>query len=205
MSDSKCSYLFGPNYKQWSYKRSYLSFVTPHIVSLKITELANNCWNLKDLVVYDMFSGIGTDAIAFSNYAKSVVCTELLESRYNMFQSNLKFANAKCNMLVYNQDCCIDMDPSINIDVVFFDPPWGKTYVPGNDFRFENLLLDNGQSIIDLSKKMLKKYGKLIIKSPIKCESFDQVFEEHIINCYRFPTQKLKFLFITFQNEAPAN
>ena len=201
----KYEYLFGPTHQSWKFPMDYLSYVTPYTVSVKIGQIADRIFKLsdKDRIVFDMFSGIGTDSVALSKYCKGIVCTEIVPERFEMLEHNIKLGNHLCTISKYNQDCCVDVDPSHNISVVFFDPPWGKTFMSGHDFKFEGLTLDNGQDIIGLATNMLDKYGMMIIKSPIKCESFDQAFSDNIIASYSFPKQRLKFLFLVKDNVKP--
>ncbi len=189
------NYLFGPEYYMWSYSRDYLSYVTPYDVSNKIAELADKQWNLSDQVIFDMFAGIGSDAVSLSNKAKSIVCTEIVPERFTMLKSNIKMANQKCDITIYNQDCCIDLDND-TISLVFFDPPWGKTFISDTKHSFTGLKLDNNECILDLAQRMLNKYGKMIIKSPIKCDSFNDMFKTNIVSSYCFPKQKLKYFFL---------
>ena len=197
---NKYSYLFGPNHCSWKFPMNYLSYVTPYAVSEKIAQIANRIFDLSDKVVFDMFSGIGTDSVALSKYCKSIVCTEIVPERFKMLEHNIKLSMKSCIISKYNQDCCIELDPSHNVSVVFFDPPWGKTFVSGQAFKFEGLTLDNGQDIIKLASNMLDKYGMMIIKSPIKCESFDKAFIDQSVASYSFQNQRLKFLFLIRDN-----
>ena len=201
----KYEYLFGPKHRLWKFPINYLSYVTPYAVSEKIAQIADHIFELSDKhrTVFDMFSGIGTDSVALSKYCKGIVCTEIVPERFEMLEHNIKLGNNSCIINKYNQDCCIDLDPSHNVSVVFFDPPWGNTFISGRNFKFEGLTLDNGQDIIGLATKMLDKYGMMIIKSPIKCESFDQEFSKDIVASYAFPKQRLKFLFLIRDNARP--
>ena len=189
------NYLFGPEYYLWHYTKSYLSFVTPYIVSKKIVELADKQWTLSDQVIFDMFAGIGTDTVSLSAYTKNIVCTEIIPERFKMLKHNIKQASCDCTIEIHNQDCCDKIDNN-EISLVFFDPPWGQTFTSDKEFSFADLKLDNNIKILNLAQTMLNRYGKMIIKSPIKCDSFDKLFKDNIVASYSFPKQRLKFLFL---------
>lgn len=85
MTDSKLNYLLGEEHYKWTYTEDdYLSFITPNIIIDKIIDLAKEHFNgLNDKVLWDMFSGIGSDGLRFASHAGKVICSEIDKDRYN--------------------------------------------------------------------------------------------------------------------------
>ncbi len=190
MDTNKLVYLFGEKHESWKYEKNYLSFVTPYLISSKVSHIANEKLDLSNKVIWDMFAGIGADSIYFSKYSKSVISTEINKTTYQHLCDNIDTFNCN-NITTINSDCCLIDNGA---DLVFFDPPWGSTFISGNTFKFEELVLLNGVKILDLAEKVFDKYKTLIIKSPLKCESFEVLFGSHITSIWTFKNQKLKFL-----------
>jgi tRNA/tmRNA/rRNA uracil-C5-methylase (TrmA/RlmC/RlmD family) len=192
---SKLTYLFGAHYEQWKYSEPYLSFITPEIIANTVIHEAGDYFSgLVDKVVWDMFAGIGTDAIRLARVSGKVICTELNKATFKDLQHNVKVMEQH-NMKLLNGDC-VDYMSSIECDIIYFDPPWGDTFQSGMDFDFSNIILDNGKSVIDLVLAAQRK-SNLIIKSPFSSNSFESVFDPvDIIGVYAFRQQKLKFIFV---------
>lgn len=192
--NSKLHYLFGESYPEWHYVRKFLSFVTPYSVSLKVAMMANDHYGLdkKRTVMWDMFSGIGSDCVNFGKYC-NLIGTEIDEETFSCLKKNTAKLS---NVTVFNMDCCKYEDD--DIDIVYFDPPWGDSFVSGEEFNFEDVKLDsNGTSVMDIADKIVTKYGNVIIKSPITSNSFEKRFDDKIKERYIFPKQKVKVLFLS--------
>ena len=82
--------LFGDDWKKWSYLQSQLSYVTPCHISVKISELANHYYGKNSKNVWDMFGGLGMDAINLSNFFKTVIVTEIDQKVFQCLQNNIQ-------------------------------------------------------------------------------------------------------------------
>jgi predicted RNA methylase len=194
-NDSKFQYLLGKDYAKWTCSdESYLSFVTPHIIIQKIIELAREHFNgLADKVIWDMFAGIGSDGFRIAMHAGRVVCSEIDAPTYHDLKEN--FSVSGCNNVeLFNEDCC---SSTTACDIIYFDPPWGDTFRSGSTFDFKSVVFNDGTTVPELAKRMHAKHH-IIIKSPIMCNTFEELFaSEHAdIKVFTFTQQKLKFLFI---------
>lgn len=194
--DSKFCYLLGKDYAKWTCRNEdYLSFITPDIIIQKLITLAHEHFNgLSDKVIWDMFAGIGSDAIRLAGRAGKVICTEIDADTFDDLKEN--YAASRCNnMELYHGDCCDHL--STKCDIIYFDPPWGDTYRSGKQFDFNDVILSNGISVMELVERVQKGHN-LIIKSPITSDSFDKIFdpEKYTVRLFTFTQQKLKFLFI---------
>lgn len=191
--ESRLYYLFGPEYQNWKcHDSKYYSFVTPMIIIDMIIELAKEHFlGLDDKVIWDMFAGIGCDGLRFAAHTGKVIMTEIVPETYQDLLDNAK-ALKLSNVEMHNLDCC---SADIPCNIIYFDPPWGDSFHSGETFCFENVSLPNGQSILELAKR-LAKHHYLIIKSPISSDSFEELFQSQIAESFTFTQQKLKFLFI---------
>lgn len=191
---SKLYYLFGPTYSEWDYSNTdYLSYVTPKIIIDKIIELAKEYYQgLNDKVIWDMFAGAGCDAIRLARHSGKVICTEIDSDTYRCLEQNIKTRDQP-NIEIYNKDCCDMINTQCNI--IYFDPPWGDTFRSGKDFDFNDVILNNGMTVLKLAKDLSTQHH-LIIKSPISSDSFEQVFGDRVVAIFTFTQQKLKYLFV---------
>ena len=195
--NSKLYYLLDSNHNDWICSESdYLSYITPHVIIEKIIALAKEHFHgLNDKVIWDMFAGIGCDGLRLSTHAGKVICTEIKSETFNDLAKNTeKFG---VNVEIYNTDCCTKSN-DIRCNVIYFDPPWGDTFKSGEDFDFNQVILNDGTGVLDLLKQVSSKYDMLIIKSPISSTSFEKELSEYQDNMlvFTFTQQKLKFLLI---------
>ena len=195
MTDSsKLVYLLGTNHQDWSYETDYVMFITPEIIANQIVHLADEHFGgLIDKVVWDMFAGIGTDAIRLAKISGKIICTELNTNTYLNMLKNIETQNVS-NIDVINGDCT-DHIGKIHANIIYFDPPWGDTFRSGEPFDFRDVII-GGRNVVDLALEM-QKHGALIIKAPYACDSFEEVFnKDDILSIFTFSQQKLKYLFV---------
>ena len=214
--------LFGEECAKWSYMQSQLSYVTPFHISVKMSQLANHYYgkNSKVKKVWDMFGGLGMDAINLAKYFKSIVVTEIDPKVFQCLQQNIQnltlpVDNDKSDVEIeaYNQDAIAkfrERNFIHGIDLVYFDPPWGNSFKTGEPFDFDNITIVtnlNGklveQNIIDLLDKISNKVANIIIKSPVLSDSFERWAarkQVSILQICEFPTHKLKYLFLNNPN-----
>lgn len=195
---SKLLYLFGPDYTDWSYESEYLMYATPHIISVEITKAANKQFNLHKKVVWDMFAGIGTDSLKFGEKAGYMIATESNPETFANLTKNVEHFRTKKNIEIHNIDCCKFTDTG-DVNLIYFDPPWGDSFKSGNMFDFRSVNLDNGKNVVELAQDMQAKYP-MIIKSPAMSDTFEEIFADNIIRIFTFPQQKLKFIFVEANN-----
>lgn len=71
--------LFGPDWQKWNYLQNQLSYVTPCHISAKVSQLAFHYYGRTSKVraLWDMFGGLGMDAINLSKYFQNIVVTEI--------------------------------------------------------------------------------------------------------------------------------
>jgi predicted RNA methylase len=196
---SKLKYLFGKSYNDWSYTDSsagdqYLMYVTPDIIARQVVKSSNARFQLRNKVVWDMFAGIGTDTLRFSQISGKVVSTEIDPLIFENLKKNVTSLQDRTNIEIHNMDCC-EYEKNAEIDVVYFDPPWGSTFRSGSHFSFDNVALANGEKVLDIAKRLHQKYP-MIIKSPAMCYSFEDLFSTEQITTQVYYKQKLKFLFV---------
>jgi predicted RNA methylase len=196
IDSSKLYYLLGTDYAQWTCNNpDYYNFITPNLTILKIIEVSKEFFDgLADKVIWDMFSGIGCDAVRFAAHAGKVICTEINPKTYADLAVN---TSNKRNIEIRNADCC-NLD--INCNIVYFDPPWGDTYRSGEQFDFSAVILADGRSVLSLAQEVSLNRN-MIIKAPISSDSFEELFGDRIGAVLTFTQQKLKFLFILAPDE----
>jgi len=203
--------LFGDDWEKWNYLQSQLSYVTPCYISSKVAQLAHHYYGktIQNTVLWDMFGGLGMDAINFSKFFNTVV-TEIDPKVFLILKENIKtFTHIEDN---YIKICAINEDSLVKlndksfmkkINVIFFDPPWGISFKTGEPFDFENITINNNANlqinILILLDKIYQKVPNIIIKSPILSDSFEKWALKKSINILQiceFPTHKLKYIFI---------
>jgi predicted RNA methylase len=180
-------YLFGNDQDLWQYPNDkYLSFITPDSIIKIIIKNANKIFNLHDKVIWDPFAGIGTDSIRFSKICGKIISSEIDKETYQFLNVNMdifKVYNAK----TFNEDTLkIKFHAA---DIVYYDPPWGDTYIKDQPYTFN-------QEFKDLFLKLHSRYH-IIAKIPYLCFDIEEtVHDDNILSIYTFSKQKLKFIFI---------
>lgn len=189
---SKHHYLFGNN-NDWQYPNEhYLNYVTPLSVSQILVNEANQLFNLSDKIIWDMFAGIGTDAVRFAPVSGKIICSEIDNETYQCLNVNMELFNIN-NISTYNENCC---NANHKVDIIYYDPPWGQHYISGNDFDFDNVLLTPEITVTDLLTKLYQNHN-IIVKAPYLCNTLDKVFhKEDILRILTFSQQKIKFYMV---------
>lgn len=201
--------LFGSKYWLWNYQVEKLSYVTPYHISDQVSKYADQIYrkseNLPgDLVVWDMFGGIGSDSISLSRYF-SIITTELDEKTFDCLTKNISsFRLHNVNAIQGN---CLSFLKTIMPDVIYYDPPWGESYKSkSSHFSFHDVFISYPTHLEGLPVNVrctdLAKYlhenvcSKMIIKSPINSNSFDQLFQNYDKDVFIFPNKNLKFIYL---------
>lgn len=198
INTGKLKYLLGHTYSMWSFPNAgYICFITPVMVMTQVIRTyLNNVLPRGRMSVWDVFAGIGTDAVAFSKFAifSRIVATEINEVTFSHMTRNVAAFRA-------GSIECVNADatafPMPDVDIIYFDPPWGETFKSGRDFSFDEVALPNGVKIMELLERFKATGKAMIIKSPLLCKSFETAFpHERVSHVLTFSQQKLKFIFI---------
>lgn len=150
--------LFGENWEKWTYMQTHLSYVTPWHISVKMSQLVNHYYGKNGIkTVWDMFAGLGMDAINLSRFFSSIIVTEIDPKVFMCMQKNLetlpdiipstdiKLKHAEdLSIEAYNEDAIVkfrDKNFMKNINLVYFDPPWGNSFRTGEPFDFDDITI----------------------------------------------------------------
>lgn len=214
--------LFGDQWHEWSILEDQLSYVTPKYISEKVAQLAQHYFGAKSHHCWDMFGGMGMDAVNFAEFFDVVLVTEIDPRIFECQSENVSRFGMKGNIRAECIDCVQALEnPSLvsGVDLVHFDPPWGDSFRTGQEFYFEDVYLTTTASqgevlsetsgkvpIMELLDKVYQNVPRMILKSPIKCHSFErwaasQKPPARVLQVCEFPTHKLKYLYI---DRAPA-
>ena len=138
---SRLIYLLGSQHKQWKFSECYLNYITPEIVANVVISTAIEYFDgLVDKVIWDMFAGIGTDAIRLAVVSGKVICTEINKNTFEDLQYNVQSNKLENIQLLYGN--CFDFIKKIDCNIIYFDPPWGSTFQSGSDFDFSTVLVN---------------------------------------------------------------
>ena len=70
-------------------------------------------------------------------------------------EKNIEKSHLKDRILPFQSDCVLKL-PTIGADVVYFDPPWGDSFNPEEEFDFTQVKLNNVTGIVDFLKQIYK-------------------------------------------------
>ena len=207
--------LFGKQYDKWYWIQEQLSYTTPVYIAEKIADLVKRLYKIENTVlnnkikVWDMFAGLGVDSVCLGLEGFEVHGTELSSEIYELFKNNIK--SFGCSIIPYHSDCLKKLSEigessfgenndigisKFGFDIVYFDPPWGESFNSNKLFDFTEVTLSNGIFIIDLLKEIYTKYTQnIVIKSPLKCNTFENLDFIKIKRIIIFRKHHLKFIF----------
>jgi hypothetical protein len=130
-----------------------------------ITQKLEKHKSKKEITIVDATACVGGDTITFCHNFGKVIPIEIDKSRYECLLHNLKLYNIDN---AYTEGCngsCFDIIPDIKIDIncIFFDPPWG-----GIDYKLHDKLdLKLGDLELDqVIKLFLEKTNLVVAKLP---------------------------------------
>ena len=194
--------LFGQDYKNWSWCQDQLSYTTPVYIAEKITELITRYYtknlNVESLTVWDMFAGLGVDSIYLAKCGNSVFCNEISDPIFNILTKNITSLNMTELVKTSKLDCvcCLDAITNCGVNLIYFDPPWGDSFNSTKIFDFSNVKLSNGIYIMELLHLIYTKVCKnIVIKSPLRCNTFEKLDFLNIKHIFVFRKQRIKFIF----------
>ena len=99
---------------------------------------------LNQITIVDATACVGGDTITFCANFENVISIEQNKDTYIMLCSNIKQYDFK-NITMLNGDCTQIIPRLTNIDIVYFDPPWG-----GKDYKKkDNITLNIGMYTLD--------------------------------------------------------
>lgn len=186
--------LFGKDYKKWSWVPEQLPYTTPAYIADKVSALVYKFYSPsnKEPVIWDMFSGLGGDAIPLAQRGCKIYCTEINTKIFGLLNKNVEAHGLISEIQTFRADSVEKLNV-LEADIIYFDPPWGETFNPYREFSFNNVKLDNGHNIIELLRKVHNKTKNIIIKSPLNCHTFESLDFLQIKRTYTFPKHNLKF------------
>lgn len=115
-----------------------VSYITTPQNSLLITNIIiRECVNnldiqKKNIIIFDGTAGVGGDTISFAKNFKNVISVEKDEKRFEMLKYNIKKFDFE-NVIFQNGNSLEIINDFKNINVVYFDPPWGGSDYKNND------------------------------------------------------------------------
>lgn len=184
---SRNEYIYGADHAAWSYPPDYLWFSTPITIRTIVARRAHELFPYITSI-WDMFAGVGADTVSLATQfpSASVVASEIDPEIFVHLQLNTKKFSPRVTLL--QKDCQECQD--VTADMVYFDPPWGDTFVSGINFDFN-------PEIVALLRRVLLKFPRVIIKVPYLCSTFESEFPiAASVETLCFSKQKLKFYFI---------
>jgi len=208
--------LFGQHYDKWSWKQEQLSYTTPVYIAEKIADLVKRLYKAKKedpnskIKVWDMFAGLGVDSVCLGLEDFEVHGTELFEDIYELLEKNIKSFGLEDKIKPYHSDCLEKLSEinssfrgnndneklKFEYDIIYFDPPWGESFNGNKLFDFDEVTLSNGIFIIDLLREIYTNYTQnIVIKSPLKCNTFENLDFIKIKRVVIFRKHHLKFIF----------
>jgi len=206
--------LFGPKFTKWKFKSNQLYYVTPYIPRLQMCKQAGQIYQGRlrkpNIILWDMFGGIGTDSIALSQYF-NIITTEINPEVFNLLSQNVK-SHGISNVQILRLNCLLLLN-TVKPDIIYFDPPWGPNFSPHTDFDFREVMIDFLPKVENLNLPLLKIYMKVsstdvltyilnnitnnvIVKSPLNSNTFEQLFGSYVHHIYQYPRKNLKFLYL---------
>lgn len=156
-----------------------ISYVTVYRDSEKIIEyigkhLKKYKLDNSDANIIDANACVGCDTISFCNNFDVVIPIEIDDKRYEDLLHNINIYGFN-NAFPIKGDCLEKIDDiMLNIDVIYFDPPWGGSEYKLKDkisLKIGNLNLD------EIVKKFINKTKLIVIKLP-KNFNYDNLLEK---------------------------
>lgn len=152
------------------------------------------------LTLIDGTANIGSDTIKLCNRYKGrlnkIYSIELKKDNFLALKHNIDLYKLITENMCecYNMSSLIFLDTSVNVDIIYIDPPWGgENY---KDIKNLNLSLDN-INIIDIYIKYIDKSKLFIFKLPITYNYNyfnDKIFEYNKEQEYKIVCEKKEFI-----------
>lgn len=144
--------------------------------------------NGKNKIIVDCTAGLGGNTISFAKYFKKVIGIEISKERFELLQNNINVYNLQNTELINGS--CVDFinneSNMNNIDILFFDPPWG-----GPDYKKNtklNFKLDDIE-LVTLMNKIKSKNKSIFLKLP-----FNYDLDE--FNSFNYKIHKIKNYYV---------
>jgi 16S rRNA G966 N2-methylase RsmD len=172
-------------------------------------------FNGNDLILLDATANVGADSIAFVKDGYTVYSIELKEDNFKLLENNVNKIlddNERKMIKIYNDNYLNIYNQFDDVDIVYFDPPWGgKDYMLKSKVGLNDIGLLSHSKIVncfDILKLYLGKSKNMILcfKLPKNYDFeslFDLIKEYNLKNCGSITftyhiiknekTQKIKF------------
>jgi 16S rRNA G966 N2-methylase RsmD len=150
-------------------------------------------YDSKDLIIVDATAGVGGNTLSFANYFKSVISIEINDLRYEYLKNNIEVYGFR-NIVSINGDSIGIINDINNIDIIFFDPPWG-----GSEYKkMDNIRLCISQISLEeiccnLIKNVSGQIKMIVIKLPFNYDIvyFCKYFDQNYVNIYKLKKMML--------------
>lgn len=186
-------------------KESSLSYVTPHVHSMKIIRTIVSLHGGKFINVIESNGGLGGDTITFAKHVKvsSVVSIELDDERFKSLVHNVSLYKKISGKVKLYNDNFIDWFIRNKRKVekkntcLFVDPPWG-----GADYKQKKkiddlYMMDNSGTLygmMDIVNLVSKYFTMVIIKLPYNFNM--DIFNRSLKEYYLMEIKKMLIIFI---------
>lgn len=170
------------NYECISYVTVYRD--SERIIDYISKKLEKYKLNKSDITVVDATACVGCDTISFCNNFDVVIPIEVNLERYNDLLHNLETYDVK-NAYPVNGNCLEKIDEiTINIDIIYFDPPWG-----GSEYKLKDkisLKIENIE-LTEIVERYIDRVKMLVFKLPknFDYDNFLCKLEKYKISIYK--------------------
>jgi 16S rRNA G966 N2-methylase RsmD len=194
-----------PPNKQYDFlvDKDSLSYITTpsnaDIITRLIIRESSMCIfkKLHEITIFDATACIGGDTISFCKKFNNVISTEIDADRFLKLSHNISQYNFK-NVSLYNDNYTNILDKYDNIDIIYFDPPWG-----GKDYKLQSSvkLYINNDSLSDITNHIgtnKQNIRMIVFKLPknFDLKNFYQNFNQKIFDASIAQLAKMQILFV---------
>lgn len=190
------------NYDKLKIDYESISFITTpinsDIISMIIKSQIPENMNICDMTILDCTACVGGDTISFSRIFGTVIATEIKKSKYEMLVNNITEFELY-NVIPINCDCLKIFKKINNIDVIYFDPPWGgRNYKNYSDLTLYigNESMDNIVNTIFDENEMNSNVKMIVIKLPKNYDLYKLYnnTKNNNVSMYMYDLTKMKII-----------
>jgi 16S rRNA G966 N2-methylase RsmD len=166
--------------------KTHADKITQGIVDL----LKSHNLNPKQMTITDGCAGVGgvSMSLIVSNMFKKVISVEMDQGRAKLLTTNIHAIKRPDNSteIEIQQNNYLDAMPTLEQDVVFFDPPFGG---PGYKYYKNAVLFLGGKHMADIANELLTKSKTkyVLIRTPENfCENYFKSNLDKHLHCYQY-------------------